>query len=96
MRAQLPPRLLTKQDASRYCGMGVQTFERLCPVVPIRFTERLMSKSTISAFEAKAETATLQIMNNAAVVETLERAGLVFVPDEGKGRGILIGKPMIG
>jgi DNA-binding XRE family transcriptional regulator len=53
-----------------------------------------MSKSTIGAFEAKPETASLQIMNNKAVLETLERAGLVFTPDEGQGRGLRIGKPL--
>jgi predicted DNA-binding transcriptional regulator AlpA len=36
----LQPRLLTKQGAAAYCGMSPATFDAICPVKPIRFSER--------------------------------------------------------
>jgi predicted DNA-binding transcriptional regulator AlpA len=32
--------LLTKQEAAAYCGMSPATFHAICPVEPIRFSER--------------------------------------------------------
>lgn len=47
-----------------------------------------ISKSTIGAFEAKDETARLTTMNNRAMAEAFERAGLEFIPENGGGAGI--------
>ena len=44
-----------------------------------------VSKSTIGAFEIKDESARLTKMNNRAVVEAFERAGLEFLSSEGDG-----------
>jgi hypothetical protein len=44
---------------------------------------------TITAFEAKRDTAArMTTMNNKAVVEALEKAGLVFIPENGGGAGM--------
>ncbi len=45
-------------------------------------------KPTISAFEAKENSARLTTMNNRAVVEAFERAGLEFIPENGGGVGL--------
>lgn len=47
-----------------------------------------VSKSTIGAFEAKGEEAKLAQMNNRAMVEAFERAGLQFIPENGGGAGV--------
>jgi DNA-binding XRE family transcriptional regulator len=47
-----------------------------------------VSKSTIGAFEAKDEDARLTTMNNRALVEAFETAGLEFIPENGGGAGI--------
>lgn len=44
--------------------------------------------STIGAFETKEETARMATMNNRALVEAFERAGLEFIPENGGGAGI--------
>lgn len=36
------PRLLTKTQAAAYCGVSPALFDRLCPVRPLRFSERLV------------------------------------------------------
>jgi predicted DNA-binding transcriptional regulator AlpA len=41
-RVSLAPRLLTKTEAAAYCGMSPQIFDRVCPVRPLRFSERLV------------------------------------------------------
>jgi DNA-binding XRE family transcriptional regulator len=51
-----------------------------------------VSKSTIGAFETKREDARLATMNNRALVEALERAGLTFVAENGGGPGLRIAK----
>ena len=45
-------------------------------------------KPTLSAFEIKAEGARLSTMNNRAVVEAFERAGIEFIPENGGGVGL--------
>ena len=45
-------------------------------------------KPTISAFEARGGAAKLTHMNNRAVVEAFEKAGLQFIPENGGGAGI--------
>ena len=45
-------------------------------------------KPTISAFELKPETGKLATMNNRALVEAFEAAGLEFIPENGGGAGI--------
>lgn len=52
-----------------------------------------MSKSTIGAFEAKPESAVMQTMNNRAMVETLEKAGVAFIPENGGGHGVRLRQP---
>ena len=47
-----------------------------------------VSKSTIGAFERREETARLTTMNNRALVEAFEKAGLEFIPENGGGAGI--------
>ena len=47
-----------------------------------------VSKSTIGAFEIKSETSRLATMNNKALVEAFERAGLQFVEENGGGPGV--------
>lgn len=47
-----------------------------------------VSKSTIGAFERREEDARLTTMNNRAVVEAFEKAGLEFIPENGGGEGI--------
>jgi hypothetical protein len=47
-----------------------------------------VSKSTIGAFETKTEDARLAAMNNRALVEAFERAGLTFVAENGGGLGL--------
>jgi hypothetical protein len=32
IRAQIRPRLLNKEQAARYCGVGPVTFDAICPV----------------------------------------------------------------
>lgn len=44
--------------------------------------------STLGAFETKDETARMATMNNKALVEAFERAGLEFIPENGGGAGI--------
>ena len=41
--------------------------------------------STLGAFEVKGEDARLANMNNKALVEAFERAGLAFIPPDGFG-----------
>jgi DNA-binding XRE family transcriptional regulator len=55
-----------------------------------------VSKSTIGAFEIKAETARLATMNNRALVEAFERSGLVFVEENGGGSGVRLQRPKSG
>ncbi len=45
-------------------------------------------KPTISAFEARGGAAKLMHMNNKAVVEAFEKAGLQFIPENGGGAGV--------
>jgi len=52
-----------------------------------------VSKSTIGAFEIKDEGARLATMNNRALVEAFERAGLQFIPENGGGRGVRLRHP---
>lgn len=47
-----------------------------------------VSKSTIGAFERREESARLTTMNNRALVEAFEAAGLEFIPENGGGAGI--------
>lgn len=47
-----------------------------------------VSKSTIGAFESKDEGAKMATMNNRALVETLERSGVQFIPENGGGAGV--------
>lgn len=47
-----------------------------------------VSKSTIGAFETKDEGARMATMNNRALVETFEKAGLQFIPENGGGAGV--------
>lgn len=47
-----------------------------------------VSKSTIGAFEAKDENARLTTMNNRALTQAFEKAGLEFIPENGGGAGI--------
>lgn len=55
------PRLLTKAEAASYCGMSPALFDRLCPVRPLRFSERLVKfdvvdlDSWIEAFKSPAK-----------------------------------------
>jgi predicted transcriptional regulator len=51
-----------------------------------------VSKSTIGAFEAKSEIGRLATMNNRALVEAFEHAGLTFVPENGGGFGLRVAK----
>ena len=51
-----------------------------------------VSKSTIGAFETKSEKARLAAMNNRALVEAFEGAGLVFILEDGGGPGLRFGK----
>ena len=47
-----------------------------------------VAKSTIGAFEIKGEDARLSGRINAALLETFEAAGLVFIPENGGGAGV--------
>ncbi|MCJ2097679.1 XRE family transcriptional regulator [Methylobacterium sp. E-046] len=47
-----------------------------------------VSRSTLGAFETKDETARMATMNNKALVEAFERAGLEFIPENGGGAGL--------
>lgn len=51
-----------------------------------------VSKSTIGAFETKDEAAKLTTMNNRALVETLQRSGIEFIPENGGGAGVRLAK----
>jgi DNA-binding XRE family transcriptional regulator len=53
-----------------------------------------MSKSTIGAFEAKPEMAAMQTMNNRALVETFQKGGIAFIPENGGGHGVRLEKPV--
>lgn len=48
---------------------------------------------TVSAFEAKQETGRLATMNNRALVEAFESAGIAFIPENGGGAGLRLAKP---
>ena len=50
-------------------------------------------RPTLSAFEVKGEDARLTTMNNKALVEAFERAGLQFLPENGGGLGVRFRKP---
>jgi DNA-binding XRE family transcriptional regulator len=52
-----------------------------------------VSKSTIGAFEIKTENARLTTMNNRALVEAFERAGLQLVAENGGGAGVRLQHP---
>lgn len=52
-----------------------------------------VSKSTVGAFERREETARLTTMNNRALVEAFERAGLEFIPENGGGPGVRMRSP---
>jgi hypothetical protein len=52
-----------------------------------------VSKSTIGAFEIRPQGARLATMNNRALVETFERAGLQFVEENGGGPGLRLRRP---
>ncbi len=43
---------------------------------------------TLQAFEAKEAKARMSTMNNKAVVEAFEKAGLQFIPENGGGAGV--------
>lgn len=45
-------------------------------------------RPTVSAFEVKDESAKLSTMNNKALVEAFERAGVEFIPENGGGAGM--------
>ena len=47
-----------------------------------------VSKSTIGAFEIKDENARLTTMNNRALIQAFERAGIQFVAENGGGVGV--------
>jgi transcriptional regulator with XRE-family HTH domain len=51
-----------------------------------------VSKSTIGAFEIKDKGARLSAVNNRAIVETFEREGLEFIPENGGGPGVRLKK----
>nr|WP_046868044.1 XRE family transcriptional regulator [Microvirga massiliensis] len=55
-----------------------------------------VSKSTIGAFEIKDEGARLTTMNNRALIEAFERAGLQFIPENGGGPGVRLRDPTGG
>jgi transcriptional regulator with XRE-family HTH domain len=55
-----------------------------------------ISKSTIGAFEIKDEGARLFKVNNQALIEAFERAGLLFIPENGGGMGVRLRDPMPG
>jgi transcriptional regulator with XRE-family HTH domain len=44
--------------------------------------------STIGAFETKSEDSSMTFMNNKALVEAFERAGVEFIPENGGGAGL--------
>jgi len=51
-------------------------------------------KQTIAAFEPKREaSARMSTMNNKAVVEAFEKAGLRFIPENGGGAGVRMREP---
>lgn len=52
-----------------------------------------ISKSTISQFELRDADARLTTMNNKAAVEAFERAGLLFMPQNGGGVGVRFKDP---
>lgn len=45
-------------------------------------------RPTLSAFEVKGEDARLTTMNNKALVEAFEKAGVQFIPQNGGGAGL--------
>jgi hypothetical protein len=47
-------------------------------------------KPTVSAFEVKDESAKLTTMNNRALIEAFETAGLQFIPENGGGAGVRV------
>ena len=51
-----------------------------------------VSKSTIGAFEQRDESSRLATMNNRALVEAFERAGLEFIAENGGGAGVRLAK----
>jgi hypothetical protein len=51
-----------------------------------------VSKSTIGAFETKSEEARLTKMNNRALVQAFEQAGLLFIAENGGGAGLRFGR----
>jgi hypothetical protein len=38
----LPPRMLSKEQAAAYCGVSPPVFEQACPVKPIQLLERIL------------------------------------------------------
>ena len=55
-----------------------------------------VSQSTIGAFETKSEKARLAGMNNRALVEAFEGAGLLFILEDGGGPGLRFAKDPSG
>ena len=52
-----------------------------------------VSKSTIGAFEIRKQRARLATMNNRALVQTFEQAGVRFVEENGGGPGVRLQRP---
>ena len=52
-----------------------------------------VSKSTIGAFEIRSQRARLATMNNRALVQTFEQAGVRFVEENGGGPGVRLQRP---
>jgi hypothetical protein len=38
----LPPRMLSKEQAAAYCGVSLPVFEQACPVKPVQLLERIL------------------------------------------------------
>jgi DNA-binding XRE family transcriptional regulator len=51
-----------------------------------------VSKSTIGAFEIRPETARLTTMNNRALIQAFEAAGIQFIEENGGGAGVRLAR----
>jgi transcriptional regulator with XRE-family HTH domain len=81
--------------------MEFQLSPRLCKAARqlVGWSQQAIAKAsgvplpTISAFEAKKEDGQLTTMNNRALVQALEAAGVQFIPENGGGAGVRMKEP---
>ena len=79
-RAAVTPRLLTRQQAAAYCGVGIETFAMHCPVRAVS----LGPGKRLERYDIVALDRWIDRLNNGA--STLSKSWLTAFEDEDDGR----------